>query len=106
VTHVDRCNKPPPEPDGRHTDLQCQSWQHGGLGFGKIAYLRLLRRLGFRYLRSIVFDQMLPKISHYWRRETVESMMREQGLLDVRLIWVNEVSWSAIGTKPAVAMSS
>jgi len=69
------------------------------LGFGNIAYFRLLRRFGFRHLRPIVFDQMLPKIAHYWPRATVKRMMREQGLLDVRLIWVNQVSWSAIGTK-------
>jgi SAM-dependent methyltransferase len=74
------------------------------LGFGGIAYFHLLRRFGFRHLRSIVFDQMLPKIAHYWPRETVERMMREQGLLDVQLIWVNELSWSAIGTKPAAAI--
>jgi SAM-dependent methyltransferase len=73
------------------------------LGFGRIAYFRLLRQFGFQHLRSIVFDQMLPKIAHYWPRETVERMMREQGLRDVRLIWVNEMSWSAIGTKAVVA---
>ena len=72
-------------------------------GFGSIAYFRLLRQFSFRHLRSIVFDQMLPKIAHYWPRETVDRMMREQGLCDVRLIWVNEMSWSAIGTKAAVA---
>ena len=70
------------------------------LGFGSIAYFRLLRRFSFRHLRSIVFDQILPKTAHYWPRATVERMMREQGLLDVRLIWVNEMSWSAVGTKP------
>jgi len=75
------------------------------LGFGRIAYFRLLRSFGFRHLRSIVFDQMLPKIAHYWPRETVERMMRQQGLLDVRLIWVNEMSWSAIGTKPGITTS-
>ena len=30
-----------------------------------------------------------------------ERMMREQELLDIHLHWVNEMSWSAIGTKPA-----
>ena len=75
------------------------------LGFGRIAYLRLLRSFGFRHLRSIVFDQMLPKIAHYWPRETVERMMRQQGLLDVALIWVNEMSWSAVGTKPRATTS-
>jgi SAM-dependent methyltransferase len=78
-------------------------WVMLQLGFGRIAYLRLLRSFSFRHLRSIVFDQMLPKIARYWPRETVERMMREQGLSDVRLIWVNEMSWSAIGTKPAAA---
>jgi SAM-dependent methyltransferase len=70
------------------------------LGFGRIAYFGLLRRLSFRHQRSIVFDQMLPKIAHYWPRETVERMMCDQGLLDVRLSWVNQMSWCAIGTKP------
>jgi SAM-dependent methyltransferase len=70
-------------------------------GFGATAYFRLLRQFGFRHLRSIVFDQMLPQIAHYWPRETVERMMRKQNLRDVRLIWVNEMSWSAIGTKVA-----
>lgn len=69
------------------------------LGFGKLPYFRLLRRLSFKQQRSIVFDQMLPKIAHYWRRETVELMLRDQGLLDVQLRWVNEMSWCAIGTK-------
>src|SRR5437016_3825940 len=70
------------------------------VGFGSIAYFRLLRRFSLRHCRSIVFDQMLPKIAHYWPRTMIEGLMREQGLLDVRLIWVNEVSWSAVGTKP------
>jgi len=48
---------------------------------------------------------MLPKIAHYWPGEAVERMMRQQGLLDVRLIWVNEMSWSAIGTKPGITTS-
>jgi SAM-dependent methyltransferase len=75
-------------------------WPLLRLGFGRIAYFRMLQRLSFRHLRSIVFDQMLPRIAHYWPRATVERMMREQGLIDVQLIWVNEVSWSAMGTKP------
>lgn len=69
-------------------------------GFGRIAYFELLRRLSFGHLRSIVFDQMLPKIAHYWPRDTVERMMRGQGLREIRLQWINEMSWCAIGTKP------
>lgn len=68
-------------------------------GIGRIAYFQLVRGFSFRHLRSIVFDQMLPKIANYWPRGTVERMMHDAGLTDVRLIWVNEMSWSAIGTK-------
>jgi SAM-dependent methyltransferase len=73
------------------------------LGIGRIAYFRLLRQFTFPHLRSIVFDQMLPKIAHYWPRGMVERMLREQGLRDVRLAWVNEMSWCAMGTKPVPA---
>jgi SAM-dependent methyltransferase len=69
------------------------------LGIGRSAYFRLLRRLGFAHLRSIVFDQMLPKIAHYWPRQTVEALLAGAGLGDVKIAWVNEMSWSAIGTK-------
>ena len=70
-------------------------------GFGRIAYFRLLRRFSFQHLRSIVFDQMLPKIANYWPSATVERLLREQGLADVKLVWVNQMSWCGIGTKPA-----
>ena len=43
---------------------------------------------------------MLPHIAFYWRRAEVEALMREAGLRDVKLAWVNEMSWSATGIKP------
>lgn len=69
------------------------------LGFGRLPYYQLLRGFTFRHLRSIVFDQMLPKIANYWSKETVEELLREAGLTDIRLAWVNEMSWSAIGRR-------
>jgi hypothetical protein len=69
-------------------------------GFGQLQYFQLLRKMTFPHVRSIVFDQMLPKIANYWPRATVERLMRDAGLTDVRLAWVNQMSWSAIGTKP------
>lgn len=80
-------------------------WLALRLGLNSIEYYRLLRRLSLRHLRSIVFDQMLPKIANYWAREKVASMMESSGLTDIRLAWVNEMSWSAIGTKPSRAES-
>lgn len=76
-------------------------WLGLRLGVGRIAYFNLLRGFTFRHLRSIVFDQMLPKIANYWPRETVERLLRERGLENIETRWVNEMSWAAIGTKPA-----
>jgi SAM-dependent methyltransferase len=70
------------------------------LGIGRIEYFRLIRGFSFRHLRSIVFDQMLPRIAHYWRRDEVEALMRSVGIVDVRLMPVNGMSWAAIGSKP------
>jgi SAM-dependent methyltransferase len=75
-------------------------WPALRLGLDRIEYFRLLRRLSLRHLRSIVFDQMLPKIAHYWPRSTVEALMGEAGLGQIELAWVNEMSWSAVGVKP------
>jgi hypothetical protein len=46
---------------------------------------------------------MLPKIAHYWPRQKAQRLMRGVGLENVKLIWVNEMSWSAIGTKLAIS---
>jgi SAM-dependent methyltransferase len=70
------------------------------VGVAPTEYFRLIRHMTFRHLRSIVFDQMLPKIASYWPKATVEELLRGAGLVDIRLAWVNEMSWAAIGTKP------
>jgi SAM-dependent methyltransferase len=68
-------------------------------GFNRIEYFRLLRTFSFQHLRSIVFDQMLPKIARYWTKAEVECLMADAGLRDVKLEWVNEMSWAACGKK-------
>src|SRR5215471_12745553 len=70
------------------------------LGLRPTEYLRFVAIFEFRHLRSIVFDQMLPRIAHYWKREEVAGMMTAAGLEDVRLTWVNRMSWCALGTRP------
>ncbi|HUO00677.1 MAG TPA: class I SAM-dependent methyltransferase [Bradyrhizobium sp.] len=72
------------------------------MGLSRIEYFRLLRRLSFRHLRSIVFDQLLPRIANYWSRETVIKLMSDANLKGVQISWVNEMSWSAIATKPTL----
>jgi SAM-dependent methyltransferase len=75
-------------------------WALLRLGIRPIEYFRLIAKFDFPHLRAIVFDQMLPRIAQYWPRETVAGMMEGAGLEDIRLIWVNQMSWSAIGSRP------
>lgn len=75
-------------------------WLGLRLGLGWTEYAGILGRCSFPHLRSIVFDQLLPRIAHYWPRATVEQLLTDAGLEDVQLAWVNQVSWSAIGRKP------
>ncbi|MGA7868602.1 MAG: class I SAM-dependent methyltransferase [Stellaceae bacterium] len=75
-------------------------WLGLRLGLRPNVYLKLLARFKFAHLRSIVFDQMLPRIACYWPREKVVELLAEAGLEDIRIASVNEMSWSAIGTRP------
>jgi 2-polyprenyl-3-methyl-5-hydroxy-6-metoxy-1,4-benzoquinol methylase len=47
-------------------------WLALRLGLQQIEYFRMLRKLSFRNMWSIVFDQMLPKIANYWPYDKVE----------------------------------
>jgi SAM-dependent methyltransferase len=69
-------------------------------GLSRLEYYRLLRNFSFEHLRAIVFDQMIPRIAHYWPRDFVESLCRGAGLENIHLVHVNEMSWSACGRKP------
>lgn len=64
-----------------------------------IEYYRQIKKYKFKHLRSIIFDQMLPKIANYWSRSEVRDLMHRAGLNEVQLAHVNEMSWCAIGKK-------
>jgi SAM-dependent methyltransferase len=70
------------------------------LGFTPIEYFRLLKTFPYVHLHHIIFDQMLPQIANYWTGDEVRCLMQDAGLEDIQLTWVNQMSWSAIGTKP------
>jgi SAM-dependent methyltransferase len=76
-------------------------WLGLRLGIGRIEYFNLLRGMTFSHLRSIVFDQMLPRIANYWPRAAVKRLMQDAGLTNVDLAWVNQMSWAASGVKPS-----
>lgn len=76
-------------------------WLALRLGLNRLEYFRLIRTFAFPHLRSIVFDQMLPKIANYWTRDEVFRLMQSAGLEDIEVAPVNEMSWAARGRKPA-----
>ena len=69
-------------------------------GLSRLEYYKLLREIPFRQLRVIAFDQMIPRIANYWPKDFVEGLLRDTGLRDIRLVQVNDMSWSASGRKP------
>jgi hypothetical protein len=77
-------------------------WALLRVGLSQIEYFRLIRTFTFPHLRSIVFDQMLPRIANYWSRDEVIALMKGAGLSDVEVAWVNQMSWAARGTKVPV----
>ena len=67
----------------------------------KSPFLRQLSRYRYRHIHMIVFDQLLPKISNYWRREEVEELVRSVTSIDFTVHRsLNQVGWTVIGVKP------
>ena len=75
-------------------------WLALRVGLSHLEYYRLLRGFSFAHLRAVVFDQMIPRIANYWPKDFVESLCRNAGLENIRLVHVNDMSWSACGQKP------
>lgn len=75
-------------------------WMILRLGLGKIEYFKLLRQFSFRHIRAIVYDQMLPKIAHYYTKQQAKNLLNDAGFKDVEIHWVNQMSWAVIGDKP------
>lgn len=71
------------------------------LGFQPIEYFKMIRRFPFKHLHSIVFDQMLPKIAHYWRKDEALYLLESAHLESLTIQSVNAISWSVMGSKPA-----
>ena len=69
-------------------------------GLGRTEYMRLIRTFSFRHLRAIVYDHMIPIIANYYTKDDAIKLLQEQGLQDVAAHWVNEMSWTVVGTKP------
>jgi 2-polyprenyl-3-methyl-5-hydroxy-6-metoxy-1,4-benzoquinol methylase len=64
-------------------------------------YYRYLRTLSFRNVESIIFDQMLPHIAHYWTRADMERLCGQLAGGTPRIEFVQGNSWHATITKAA-----
>lgn len=67
----------------------------------KKPYWKQLAGFRFWHIRSIVLDQMLPKVANYWTREEALALFNGLGLTDVQVYPCREMSWTVIGTKAA-----
>ena len=76
-------------------------WVFLKLGLGRTEYMRLIRTFSFRHLRAIVYDHMIPHIAKYYKKEEAIALLEDAGLENVQAHWVNEMSWTVVGNKPA-----
>jgi SAM-dependent methyltransferase len=69
------------------------------MGLGKIEYFKLLRKFSFNHIRAIVYDHMIPRIARYYKKEEALELLGSQGLENLQIAWVNNMSWTIIGRK-------
>lgn len=62
-------------------------------------YYRRLRSLSFRNVESIIFDQMLPGIAHYWTRADIERLAALPAGGRPRIEFVQGNSWAVCITR-------
>src|SRR3989338_2220717 len=65
----------------------------------KHPYFKQLAGFKFWNTHSIVFDQLIPKIANYWKKEESLSLFDNQGLINIQAERVNGNSWSVSGVK-------
>lgn len=66
----------------------------------KKTYLKQISMFSFWHVHSIIFDQLIPKIAHYWTKEEALSLLKKQPNIGrIRIHHTNDNSWTIIGTK-------
>lgn len=60
-------------------------------------YLAQLKHFRFWHVHSIIFDQLLPTIANYYRKDEAIALLSDAGLFDVSARLVNGNSWAVIG---------
>jgi 2-polyprenyl-3-methyl-5-hydroxy-6-metoxy-1,4-benzoquinol methylase len=65
-------------------------------------YFQLLQKMSFRHIESIVFDQLLPTIAYYWKKNEILSMVTKLPLKNIQLKHTNNLSWTVIANKTTI----
>lgn len=65
----------------------------------KKRYLKLISKLSFKPVHLIVFDQLIPKIANYWKKEEVLNLFNNSKIKDIKIFQVNNISWTIMGIK-------
>lgn len=65
----------------------------------KNLYFKQLSSFKFWHIKSIIFDQLIPRIANYWKREQAKELFENQGLKNINVYRVNNNSWTVIGVK-------
>lgn len=74
-------------------------WLFVKIFHGPSAYLKQLAGFGFRHIHSIVFDQLIPEIANYWKKDEVENLFNEFSV-DVEIFRPeNNMGWTAVAVK-------
>ena len=63
-------------------------------------YFQQISQFSFSHLHSIIFDQLLPEIAHYWTKEEACSLLKEVDFKEVSIHRPpNGMGWTVIGKK-------
>lgn len=62
-------------------------------------YLKQLSNFKFWHIHSIVFDQLLPQIANYYKKEEAKQLLAKHKLKNIGVNHVNKMSWTVYGYK-------
>jgi SAM-dependent methyltransferase len=65
----------------------------------KTYVLKVLNKLGFYYLKLVIYDQLNPKIANYYSKEEICSLIEEAGFDDIEAYHRHNYSWTIKGLK-------
>ena len=63
-------------------------------------YYQQISQISFDHLHSIIFDQLLPDIAHYWTKAEAYSLLNHDDLSSTSIHRPpNEMGWTVTGKK-------